>query len=294
MDLKRPLMLKFVKIFLSDAQWKKGLFQNQNSATVPEISNIFAKIKQIRLQNILNPFPWLVFDDVICGTYKNVRINIYESNTNIFNHVTVYLIPFGIIWFTGMTAGLIWILFILLAIVFSWKIIQYAPFRGAIVEIEMNKNFTGHTFFHQKSIAASKIPIDKKKFAQVELEKSGFSDKYRVYSDNQVEARYLLTTAMMERIEHLSFSFNAKSVRGSFKDNKLIGLCEYQGEQHYEPVDFANKGIEWAEKQFERNQISDNIKRTYCKDKDIRLLEIPYWEYENAENIILKFIKEAA
>ena len=79
-----------------------------------------------------------------------------------------------------------------------------------------------------------------------------------------------------------------------FKDNKLIGLCEYQGEQHYEPVDFANKGIEWAEKQFERNQISDNIKRTYCKDKDIRLLEIPYWEYENAENIILKFIKEAA
>lgn len=79
-----------------------------------------------------------------------------------------------------------------------------------------------------------------------------------------------------------------------FKDNKLIGLCEYQGEQHYEPVDFANKGVEWAEKQFERNQISDNIKRTYCKDKDIRLLEIPYWEYENAENIILKFIKEAA
>ena len=79
-----------------------------------------------------------------------------------------------------------------------------------------------------------------------------------------------------------------------FKDDKLIGLCEYQGEQHYEPVDFANKGVKWAEKQFERNQISDNIKRTYCKDKDIRLLEIPYWEYENAENIILKFIKEVA
>ena len=54
-----------------------------------------------------------------------------------------------------------------------------------------------------------------------------------------------------------------------FKDDKLIGLCEYQGEQHYEPVDFANKGVKWAEKQFERNQISDNIKRTYCKDKDI-------------------------
>ena len=222
MDLKRPLMLKFVKIFLSDAQWKKGLCQNQNSATVPEISNIFAKIKQIRLQNILNPFPWLVFDDVVCGKFKNVQINIYESNTNIFNHVTVYLIPFGIIWITGMTVGLIWILFILLFIIFSWKIFQYAPFRGVIVEIEMNKNFTGHTFFHEKSISACKIPINKKKYTPVQLEKSAFSDKYQVFSDNQIDARYLLTTAMMERIENLSFAFKAKSVRGSFKDNKLM------------------------------------------------------------------------
>ena len=79
-----------------------------------------------------------------------------------------------------------------------------------------------------------------------------------------------------------------------FKNNKLIGLCEYQGEQHYEPVDFANKGIEWAKKQFERNQFSDNTKRTYCKENNIPLLEIPYWEYDNAENIILKFLEEAA
>lgn len=79
-----------------------------------------------------------------------------------------------------------------------------------------------------------------------------------------------------------------------FKEDKLIGLCEYQGEQHYEPVDFANKGIEWAEKQFERNQFSDNIKRTYCKENNIPLLEIPYWDYDNAENIILKFLEEAA
>lgn len=79
-----------------------------------------------------------------------------------------------------------------------------------------------------------------------------------------------------------------------FKNNKLIGLCEYQGEQHYEPVDFANKGIEWAEKQFERNQFSDNTKRTYCKENNIPLLEIPYWEYNNVENILSKFLKEVA
>ena len=65
------------------------------------------------------------------------------------------------------------------------------------------------------------IVIDKKKVSPVMLEKSDFSDKYQVFSDNQIEARYLLTTAMMERIEGLSFAFKAKSVRGSFMNNKL-------------------------------------------------------------------------
>lgn len=79
-----------------------------------------------------------------------------------------------------------------------------------------------------------------------------------------------------------------------FKDNKLIGLCEYQGEQHYKPVDFANKGSEWAEKQFNKNKFSDNTKRIYCKENNIPLLEIPYWEYDNAENILIDFLKEVA
>lgn len=79
-----------------------------------------------------------------------------------------------------------------------------------------------------------------------------------------------------------------------FKNDKLIGLCEYQGEQHYRPIDFANKGTKWAEKKFERSQFSDNTKRTYCKENNIPLLEIPYWEYDNAENIILKFLQEVA
>lgn len=222
MDLKRPLMLKFVKIFLSDAQWMKGFAHNPDAIIISGNSNIFTKIKQIRMQNILNPFPWLFFDDVVCGKFKNIQINIYESNTNIFNGFTMYLIPFMLIWLTGMTSGFIWILFILLFLIFCRKIFQYAPFRGVIVEMEMNKNFTGHTFFRQKTVAARKIPVDKNKYSPVELEKSTFSDKYQVFSDNQVEARYLLTTAMMERLENLSFAFKAKDIRGSFNDNKLM------------------------------------------------------------------------
>jgi hypothetical protein len=64
-------------------------------------------------------------------------------------------------------------------------------------------------------------------------------------------------------------------------------LCiEYQGEHHYFPVDFAGNGKEWAEEQFKENQIKDQIKRDYCNKNNIKLLEIPYWEFDNIENIL--------
>ena len=63
-------------------------------------------------------------------------------------------------------------------------------------------------------------------------------------------------------------------------------LIEYDGEQHFRPVDFANKGLEWATKIFEYNQIKDKIKNDYCKDNNIRLIRIPYWEFNNIETIL--------
>lgn len=61
---------------------------------------------------------------------------------------------------------------------------------------------------------------------------------------------------------------------------------EYQGEQHYYPVDFAGKGIEWANEQFELNKKRDQIKKQYCKENHIRLIEVPYWEFENMEEFL--------
>lgn len=68
-------------------------------------------------------------------------------------------------------------------------------------------------------------------------------------------------------------------------------ICiEYQGIQHYEPVDFAGKGEEWALREFKDNQIRDQIKRDYCKDNNIKLIEIPYWDFENIEEILTNII----
>ena len=63
---------------------------------------------------------------------------------------------------------------------------------------------------------------------------------------------------------------------------------EYNGEQHYNLVDFAGKGKEWAENKLKNTQNVDNIKSQYCKDNTIKLIIIPYFEFDNIEKILKK------
>jgi hypothetical protein len=63
-----------------------------------------------------------------------------------------------------------------------------------------------------------------------------------------------------------------------------INICiEYQGKQHYESIDFFG-----GYKSFEKQKIHDNIKKEYCKNNNIKLIEIPYWDYKNIEDILIK------
>jgi len=69
-------------------------------------------------------------------------------------------------------------------------------------------------------------------------------------------------------------------------------ICiEYQGEQHYFPVNFRGKGYKNFVRDFELGQKRDNIKREYCKENNILLIEVPYWEKDNIENYLLKEVK---
>lgn len=72
-------------------------------------------------------------------------------------------------------------------------------------------------------------------------------------------------------------------------------ICiEYQGKQHYLPIDFAGKGEDWAKELFKENQEKDKIKRNFCKASKIRLLEIPYWNFDNIEEILSRELGLAA
>ena len=63
--------------------------------------------------------------------------------------------------------------------------------------------------------------------------------------------------------------------------NDSFVLIEYQGEQHYEAIDFMG-----GKKGFKYRQKNDQIKKDYCKNNDIQLLEIPYWDFDNIDQIL--------
>lgn len=67
---------------------------------------------------------------------------------------------------------------------------------------------------------------------------------------------------------------------------------EYQGEQHFKPIYYFYDTPEEAEKAFKEIQIRDNIKRKYCKENNIDLIEIPYWiTYYKADKWLKQYFK---
>jgi len=64
-----------------------------------------------------------------------------------------------------------------------------------------------------------------------------------------------------------------------------IKVIEFQGAQHFNESYFNIK-----KNTFDYQKERDAIKRKYCSDNNIPLLEIPFWEISNIEKIILDFL----
>lgn len=73
-----------------------------------------------------------------------------------------------------------------------------------------------------------------------------------------------------------------------FNKDKLLGLIEFHGEQHY---NIRKQGYFSTQSKIDYIQNNDTIKDNFCKQNNIRLLIIPYWEKANLSQILDCFIK---
>jgi len=73
-----------------------------------------------------------------------------------------------------------------------------------------------------------------------------------------------------------------------FNDDATLNcLIEFDGKQHFEPVNHFG-----GEKGFKQRQHNDQIKNQYCKDNNIKLIRIPYWDFDNIEDILNEELKD--
>lgn len=90
--------------------------------------------------------------------------------------------------------------------------------RMLIVRFDMNKSFKGRTFALSNDFRFKSTNI----MQEVTLEDIDFMHGRKVYSTDQIEARYLFTTALIERLKMIEKSFNSSSfqLNGKFKNNE--------------------------------------------------------------------------
>ena len=81
------------------------------------------------------------------------------------------------------------------------------------------------------------------------------------------EQEFMFQDLLTEKGNPLRFDFALFAENGMLK-----GLIEYQGKQHYCSIKSLNFGKQ-------QREVTDNQKRIYCKQHNIPLIEIPYYEH---------------
>ena len=61
-----------------------------------------------------------------------------------------------------------------------------------------------------------------KNLERVHMEDVKFEKKFKIFSKNQIEARYLITTSFMERLQNIKTAFGTRNIKCSFFDDKII------------------------------------------------------------------------
>lgn len=175
--------------------------QKMKKRTMHDFSNFFGSFKYCYQQTIeesilqksrlFSAYNRHSGDDYFCGSYKNVGITISEEE---------------LIHVTRTRKGEV----------------RRTVFDGILILLDMNKKFKGQTVVLKDWGVFNFLHMLFEGLENVRLEDVRFEKYFQVYSDNQIEARYILTTGFMERILKLKNAYHGKKIQLSFFNNQLL------------------------------------------------------------------------
>ena len=96
-------------------------------------------------------------------------------------------------------------------------------FSGLFVLYSMNKRFSGRTVVCSQFNAPANWGVGGRgSLERVHLEDPIFEHKFEVFADDQIESRYLLTPAFMERLTAVADDFSHETIQAAFYDKQLL------------------------------------------------------------------------
>ena len=220
--LAAPFFWIFSPIWSYKENIKKEIF--------PNVLNFFGdfkyhvetkkSVKEYYATELIPKYDTEIAEDHIVGTYKEIKIDLFETQ---LSRKVKYKDS------NGNTSTRL-------------KTI----FDGLILELSMNKSFGGKTVVKKVSGTVGNWFIKKStSLKKVKLEDPNFEKMFEVYSDDQVEARYLLTVTFIERLKELVENFGGKSIQCCFYNNKLLMMIPIEKDMFepgsiYEAEDFID------------------------------------------------------
>ncbi len=102
-------------------------------------------------------------------------------------------------------------------------------FDGLMMEVDIHKRFTSHTVIAPDGTGGAPG------FQRVKLEDPEFEREFDVYSNDQIDSRYLLTTAFMRRLVELKMSAK-KRVEAVFYGQRAYFFIDYEEDKFELPL----------------------------------------------------------
>ena len=212
-----PFFWIFSPIWSYEENIKKEIF--------PNVLNFFGdfkyhvetkkSVKEYYATELIPKHDTEIAEDHITGTYKDIKVDLFETKLSKDSDEN-----------SSTTLNTV--------------------FDGIIVELSMNKSFSGKTVVKKDIGTVGNWFINKStSLKKVKLEDPNFEKMFEVYSDDQVEARYLLTVTFIERLKELVENFGGKSIQCCFYNNKLLMMIPIEKDLFetgsiYEAEDFID------------------------------------------------------
>ena len=150
------------------------------------------RVEQYKSSGLLPTYSTETSEDNIIGEYKGVKIEIFETHLQKWKK-------------RGKNSRLVTV------------------FNGLIINLSMNKKFSGKTLVKQdKGSVGNWFSKKSTKLENVKLEDPRFENSFEVFSSDQIEARYLLTVSFMERLLELVDIFENAEIQLCFENNNLL------------------------------------------------------------------------